>query len=111
MPHHGGVGTSYSYAVGPLMAFIFLGIMILLLRWAFRRGVSVVAAPPRPGQADDYGILVPVATPPSYIEGEMIRRSLEDAGIKATLAQTLDGPRVMVWPGDESRARAQLDAR
>jgi hypothetical protein len=110
MPHHGGVGTSYSYAVGPLMAFIFLGIMILLLRWAFRRGVSVVAAPPRPGQADDYGILVPVATPPSYIEGEMIRRSLEDAGIKATLAQTLDGPRVMVWPGDEGRARAQLNA-
>jgi len=92
------------------MAFIFLGIMILLLRWAFRRGVSVVAAPPRPGQADDYGILVPVATPPSYIEGEMIRRSLEDAGIKATLAQTLDGPRVMVWPGDEGRARAQLNA-
>ncbi|MGA1480468.1 MAG: hypothetical protein ACO38N_05255 [Candidatus Nanopelagicales bacterium] len=104
------MGTSYSYAVGPLMAFIFLGIMILLLRWAFRRGVSVVAAPPRPGQADDYGILVPVATPPSYIEGEMIRRSLEDAGIKATLAQTLDGPRVMVWPGDEGRARAQLNA-
>jgi hypothetical protein len=93
------------------MAFIFLGIMILLLRWAFRRGVSVVAAPPRPGQADDYGLLVSVATPPSYVEGEMIRRSLEDAGIKATLAQTLDGPRIMVWPGDESRARAQLDAR
>lgn len=111
MPHHGVVGTSYSYAIGPIMAFAFLGIMILLLRWAFRRGVSVVAAPPRPGQADDYGLLVPVATPPSYVEGEMIRRSLEDAGIKATLAQTLDGPRVMVWPGDEGRARAQLDAR
>jgi hypothetical protein len=104
------VGTSYSYAIGPIMAFVFLGIMILLLRWAFRRGVSVVAAPPRPGQADDYGLLVPVATPPSYVEGEMIRRSLEDAGIKATLAQTLDGPRVMVWPGDEGRARARLSA-
>lgn len=111
MPHHGGVGTSYSYAVGPLMAFIFLGVLILLLRWAFRRGVSVVAAPPRQGTSDDYGLLVPVATPPSYVEGEMIRRSLEDAGIKATLAQTLDGPRVMVWPGDEGRARARLDAR
>jgi hypothetical protein len=109
--HHGPVGTSYSYAVGPLMAFVFLGVLILLLRWAFRRGVSVVAAPPRQGAASDYGLLVPVATPPSYVEGEMIRRSLEDAGIKATLAQTLDGPRVMVWPGDESRARAQLDAR
>lgn len=107
----GPVGTSYSYAVGPLMAFVFLGVLILLLRWAFRRGGSVVAAPPRQGPSDDYGLLVPVATPPSYVEGEMIRRSLEDAGIKATLAQTLDGPRVMVWPGDEARARALLGAR
>ncbi len=111
MPHHGGVGTSYSYAVGPIMAFVFLGVLILLLRWAFRRGVSVVAAPPRQGASDEYGLLVPVATPPSYVEGEIIRRSLEDAGIRATLAQTLDGPRVMVWPSDEVRARAQLDAR
>ncbi len=111
MPHHGGVGTSYSYAVGPIMAFVFLGVLILLLRWAFRRGVSVVAAPPRQGASDEYGLLVPVATPPSYVEGEIIRRSLEDAGIRATLAQTLDGPRVMVWPSDETRARAQLDAR
>lgn len=111
MPHHGHVGTSFSYAVGPLMAFVFLGVLILLLRWAFRRGVSVVAAPPRQGATDDYGLLVPIATPPSYVEGEIIRRTLEDAGIKATLAQTLEGPRVMVWPGDENRARARLSGR
>jgi hypothetical protein len=110
-PHHGGVGTSYSYAIGPIMAFVFLGVLILLLRWAFRRGVSVVAAPPRKGTTDDYGLLVPIATPPTYVEGEIMRRSLEDAGIRATLAQTLEGPRVMVWPGDEQRARAQLDRR
>ncbi len=111
MPHHGGVGTSYSYAIGPIMAFLFLGVLILLLRWAFRRGVSVVAAPPRQGATSDYGLLVPVATPPSYVEGEIMRRQLEDAGIKATLAQTLDGPRVMVWPGDEARAKACLSGR
>jgi len=111
VPHHGGVGTSYSYAVGPVMAFVFLGVLILLLRWAFRRGVSVVAAPPRQGSTDDYGLLVPIATPPTYVEGEIMRRQLEDAGIRATLAQTLDGPRVMVWPGDESRARARLAGR
>jgi hypothetical protein len=108
VPHHGVVGTSYSYAVGPITAFVFLGVMILLLRWAFRRGVSVVAAPPRAGQADEYGLLVPIATPPNYVEGEMLRRRLEDAGIRATLAQTLDGPRIMVWPGDEVRARTHL---
>jgi hypothetical protein len=102
------VGTSYSYAVGPIMAFLFLGVLILILRWAFRRGASVVAAPPRSGTSDEYGLLVPIATPPSYIEGEIVRRQLEDAGIRATLAQTLDGPRVMVWPSDEERARSQL---
>lgn len=107
----GAVGTSYSYAVGPLLAFAGLGVLILLLRWTFRRGVSVVAAPPRQGATDDYGMLVPVASPPSYVEGEMWRRQLEDAGIRATLAQTLDGPRVMVWPADESRARAALGPR
>lgn len=106
-----GVGTSFSYAVGPLMAFGGLGLLILLLRWTFRRGVSVVAAPPRQGSTDDYGMLIPVATPPSYVEGEIWRRELEDAGIRATLAQTLDGPRVMVWPADASRARAQLGPR
>ena len=111
MAHHGAVGTSYSYAIGPLTAFVFLGVLILLLRWAFRRGVSVVAAPPRRGATDDYGLLVPIATPPTYVEGEIMRRQLEDAGIRATLAQTLDGPRVMVWPGDEGRARAKLGGR
>lgn len=109
--HDGPVGTSYSYAVGPVMAFAFLGILIVLLRWTFRRGGSLVAAPPKPGTVDEYGVLVPVATPPSYADGEILRRTLEEAGIKATLAHTLDGPRILVWPSDEDRARATLNGR
>ena len=85
--------------------FAGLGVLIVLLRWAFKRGVSVVAAPGKPGPADEYGLLVPIANPNTYVEGEMLRRKLVDHGIKANLAQTLDGPRVMVFPGDESRAR------
>lgn len=111
LQHHRAVGTSFSYAIGPLMAFAGLGLLIVLLRWTFRRGVSVVAAPPRHGATDDYGMLIPVATPPSYVEGEIWRRELEDAGIRATLAQTLEGPRVLVWPVDVSRARAHLGPR
>ena len=111
MAHDSAVGTSYSYAVGPLTAFAFLGVLIVLLRWAFRRGGSLVAAPAKPGPADDYGMLVPVTSPASYLEGEMSRRQLEDAGIRATLAQTLDGPRVMVWPADADRARDLLNPR
>ncbi len=100
--------NSFSYIFGPIMAFAVLGGLILILRWAFRRGTSVVAAPARSGASDEYGMLVPIATPGDYIHGEMLRRTLEDAGIRANLAQTLDGPRVMVWPKDENRARALL---
>ena len=105
------VSNSFSYIVGPILAFGTLGLLILLLRWTFRRGVSVVAAPARPGTEDQYGLLVPVATPATYIEGEVLRRTLEDAGIRANLASTLNGPRVMVWPVDLERARDVLSRR
>ena len=98
-------GNSYSYVVGPLIAFAGLGILVLMLRWTFKRGGSLIAAPAQQGQPQEYGMLVPIASPGSYIQGEMWRRSLEDEGIKATLTQTLDGPRIMVWPQDEQRAR------
>lgn len=108
--HHGAVPAwnSFSFAFGPLVAIALVGIFAVILRWAFRRGSSVVAAPPRPGTDDDYGLLVPVAAPPSYVEGEILRRLLEDQGVRANLATTLDGPRVMVWPIDEAHARRVL---
>lgn len=102
---------SFSYAFGPLVAAGLIGLFVVILRWAFSRGSSVVAPAPTPGSVDEYGLLVPVASPGSYIEGEVLRRTLEDAGVKATLTQTLDGPRVMVWPKDEARARELLARR
>ena len=107
---HGAVQyTSASFLVGPLIAFAVVGVFVLLLRWAFRGGESVVAKPAKQGRVDEYGLLVSVAAPPNYIEAEMVRRALEDAGIKATLAQTLAGPRLMVFPEDEARARKVVD--
>ena len=100
--------NSFSFAFGPLVAVGLVGLFVLILRWAFRRGASVVAAAPRPGPSDDYGLMVPIASPATYIDGEVARRRLEAHGVRATLAQTLDGPRVMVWPADEARARAVL---
>ena len=87
-----------------------MGLLVLVLRWAFRHGTSVVARPGRPGAEDDYGLLVPVAHPATYVEGEILRRTLEDARIRALLTQTLDGPRVLVWPEDAEQAR-ELVAR
>ena len=82
--------------------------MVLVLRWAFARGGSVVERPAKTGNPDEYGMLVPVASPGNYIEGEVMRRSLVDAGLRASLAQTNDGPRVMVWPKDVEVAKQVL---
>jgi len=100
--------NAYSYAFGPIFAAALITFFVFFLRWAFHRGSSVVAAPPRAGRTDEYGVLVPIASPATYVEGEILRRRLEDAGIRSTLAQTLDGPRVMVWPADETRARSLI---
>lgn len=99
---------SFSYAFGPIMAIALIGVFVLILRWVFSRGSSVVAAPPRSGTVEEYGLLVPVASPATYVEGEIQRRQLEDSGVRATLATTLDGPRIMVWPQDADRARELL---
>jgi hypothetical protein len=82
--------------------------MVLILRWAFARGGSVVERAAKTGNPDDYGMLVPIASPGNYIEGEVLRRSLVDAGFRASLAQTNDGPRVMVWPKDVEAAKLIL---
>jgi hypothetical protein len=102
---------SFSYAYGPIVALGVIVVLALLLRWAFSRGGSLVERPARSGTPEEYGLLLPVAVPPTFVEGEMLRRRLEAAGVRATLATTIDGPRVMVWPGDESRAKQALADR
>jgi hypothetical protein len=104
----GGDGASLFSA---LIAVAGIGFLILVLRWASKRGQSVVAAPARRGRADDYGLMVAAATPANYAEGEIARRRLEDAGVRANLAMTNDGPRLMVWPADLERATRLLSGR
>jgi hypothetical protein len=101
---------SYSYLYGPLMALVAIGVLVLVLRWAFGKGSSVVERPPRAGTPDQYGLLDAVASPGTYIEAEILRQRLETEGIKATVPMTNDGPRVMVWPRDRDRAAAVLRA-
>lgn len=94
----------------PLVALCVVGVLALLLRWAFGRGHSLVERRPREGTPGEYGLLVRVATPATFIEAELIRRRLVDAGFRATLAPTTEGPAVMVFPEDVAAAR-QLLAR
>lgn len=99
---------SFSYAFGPIVAVGLIGVLVLILRWSSQRGTSVVAPAPTPGSPEEYGLLVPIASPATYVEGEILRRRLEEQGVRANLATTLDGPRVLVWPGDAERARRML---
>jgi hypothetical protein len=88
--------------------FFAVGLLALILKWAFARGKSVIERTPKIGSEDEYGALVVIASPSNHIEGEILRLKLTDSQIKATLTQTKDGPRLFVFARDEKIARAIL---
>lgn len=102
---------SYSYAFGPVVAVVALGLLVLVLRWAFRRGQSVVTTDGRPGPPTEYGVLVPVAHPRSADEGRDIAAFLKRQGIPCTVADTTQGLRVLVWPSQSAQAGEALRSR
>ena len=101
-------GSWVDYLRLPIIGLLVVGALALVLRWAFGRGSSLVERRPRQGGPADYGALVPVAAPATHAEGEIARLTLVDSGIRATLVDTSDGPRVMVFPEDARTARALL---
>ena len=98
------------FALGPMLAFLVIGGFVLLLKWAFPgRNTSLLANRTRPGDADtDYGLLTPVGQPTSAVEAAMWQEALRSAGIRATIAQTTSGARLMVRREDEQRASDAL---
>jgi hypothetical protein len=92
----------------PVIGFAVIGLLVLILRWAFSRGGSLVPGPARRGPPTDYGLLVEVAAPHTADEAERTANRLATAGIPATIAPTTSGRRVLVWPADAERARAVL---
>ena len=88
--------------------FFAVGLLALILKWAFARGKSVIERTPKIGSEDEYGALVVIASPSNHIEGEILRLKLTDSQIKATLTQTKDGPRLFVFARDEKIARTVL---
>lgn len=103
--------STYSYLFGPLMALFIMAVVVLLLKWAFGRGQSLVADEPTPGGTEEYGLMVPVAGAEDYIRAEMQKRMLNDHGIKVNLVRTTDGPRLMVWRKDHDRALELLSRK
>lgn len=101
-------GINNALFITSFAGFFVLGILIILLRWAFSRGKSVVERPSRVGNDDEYGLLQVVAAPGNHIEGEMLKQKLLEHGIKATLTQTKQGPRILVFPNEVKAAQAVL---
>lgn len=99
------------YLLAPLISIATLAVIVLIMRWAFTGGRSLVSRPVRPASPAEYGMLVAIFSPADHIEGERVRRQLLAAGVRATLAWTLEGPRVLVWPVDEPRARQLLGGK
>lgn len=104
----GTIAGAYSYAFAPLVAFLAIGVLALVLRWASRRGGSLVPPPAHPGRPDEYGLLVSIAEPHTATEAEEAMERLELAGVRVTLASTSAGPRLMVFADDAARARRLL---
>jgi hypothetical protein len=99
----------YAYLWGPVLTFLVVALLALVLRWAYPgRRTSLVSRRARPGPATDYGLLVTVAAPASEEEAAWCVRRLTNGGIQATVAHTVEGRRIMVWPDDERRARKLL---
>jgi hypothetical protein len=70
-----------------------------------------VERPSTKGNEDEYGLLEVVATPSNHIEGEIFKRTLLEHGIKATLTQTKQGPRLLVFPKEVKAAQAILRSK
>jgi hypothetical protein len=102
----GGINNSL-YLIS-LSGFLVVAVMILILKWAFSHNKSVIEREKRIGNEDEYGLLRVAHSPKNHIEGEMLRQKLLSVGIKATLSQTKNGPKILVFEKDLKIAKATL---
>jgi hydroxypyruvate isomerase len=112
--------SGYDPVVGLLSAAVLLALLAMTMR-RLNRSLRVFMPRPRPRDradvADDYGLLVPVATVPTRDDADMLREVLAANGIRATIAGAPpDGTgraalRVLVFPDDAARARDLVASR
>ncbi len=102
----GGINNSL-YLIS-LSGFLVVAVMILILKWAFSHNKSVIEREKRIGNEDEYGLLRVAHSPKNHIEGEMLRQKLLSVGIKSTLSQTKNGPKILVFEKDLKIAKATL---
>jgi hypothetical protein len=87
-----------------------VGLLAIILRWAYSSSNSLIEKDKKIGSEDEYGLLKVAASPKNHIDGEMLRQKLISVGIKATLSQTNTGPKILVFEEDLKIARATLNS-
>src|SRR4051812_10962908 len=100
--------ASYHYAVGPVIAFVVVGILIGLCRWIFGPSRSRRVRTERPAGPRDYGLLVPVAIVADEADADLLREVVVEHGIRCTVAPA-EGPTgyaVLVFRDDVQRAKS-----
>ena len=102
-------GINNSLFLVSLSGFLVIAVMIVVLKWAFSNNKSVIEREKRVGNEDEYGLLRVAHSPKNHIEGEMLRQKLLSVGIKATLSQTKNGPKILVFEKDIKIAKATLN--
>ena len=93
-----------------LSGFLVVAVLALILRWTFSHSKSLIEKDKVIGSEDQYGLLKVAHSPKNHIEGEMLRQKLIAVGIKATLSQTKDGPRILVFEKDLKIAKATINS-
>jgi len=103
-------GINNSLFLVSLSGILVVAVMIVVLKWAFSGNKSVIEREKRIGNEDEYGLLRVAHSPKNHIEGEMLRQKLLSVGIKATLSQTKNGPKILVFEKDLKIAKATLNS-
>ena len=104
-----GLG-SYSFLVGPAIAAVAILGLLLVSRWMTGQQGSLIERPARTGRPEEYGLMIPVASPRTRPAADQVRARLGEGGVASRTVDTTEGLRVMVWSDDVPRARALLDS-
>ena len=81
---------SYSFLFGPFIAVMALGGLAMVAAWASRTGTSVIEAPPKAGSAEEYGLMIPVASPASSRASRAVAAQLAAAGVRCREVDTTE---------------------
>jgi hypothetical protein len=98
--------SALDYFIGPFAVLIPFGLLVLVLRWAFSSGGSLVRrVDTRPADPRTFGLLTAVHTTKAYADARALVDKLISAQIRSTAARTTDGWTVYVWPKDVAAAQ------